>query len=196
MGNVGSIVNMIRHLGHEAVLANDAAGISQAKKLILPGVGSFDRGMQRLMENGLVEALTEKVVSHAVPILGICLGMQLMTQRSEEGSLPGLGWLPTQTIRFDASKVSEKIRVPHMGWNDVMPTAQTQLLDDQAPQRFYFVHAFHLDTLPLSYVMCTTHYGYSFISGVAHKNIFGVQFHPEKSHRFGMALIKNFIERC
>jgi glutamine amidotransferase len=136
------------------------------------------------------------VLNEGTPVLGICLGMQLMTSGSEEGNERGLGWLNATTVRFDAAKTNERIRVPHMGWNTVEPLKPHPLAHDlDRDARFYFVHAFHLANATAADSLFRTHYGYPFVSGMAHKNICGVQFHPEKSHRFGMKLLKNFIER-
>ncbi len=194
-GNLGSIANMLRVIGHTSVVTSDASEIAKANKLILPGVGSFDSGMQRLRESGLVEVLQQKVIKEKTPVLGICLGMQLMTAGSEEGTTRGLGWINATTIRFDAAKAQSSIRVPHMGWNTVERKLKNGITTDQLDDdRFYFVHGFHLHNVPTHQIMFTTEYGYEFVSGIAHENIFGVQFHPEKSHRFGMRLLKNFVE--
>jgi imidazole glycerol-phosphate synthase subunit HisH len=195
MGNIGSIVNMVRYIGHDIVVASSAEEITQAKKLVLPGVGSFDRGMKRLNENGMAAALNRKVLDDKIPILGLCLGLQLMTRGSEEGSMPGLAWLDADVVKFNPAVASEKIRVPHMGWNTVSVNTENPVLPLNESQRFYFVHAYHLGNLPVGQTLCTTHYGYNFASGAIARNIYGVQFHPEKSHRFGMRLLKNFIER-
>ena len=195
MGNLGSIANMVHRLGHVAVIASDAESIQHAEKIILPGVGSFDRGMKHLHENGLVDVLNSKVMIEKIPVLGVCLGLQLMACKSEEGNLKGLAWLNTNVVKFDDNKTDEKIRIPHMGWNVVRVCTNNPLIQNDGTQRFYFVHSYHLDTLPESQCISVTHYGYDFISAVAFKNIFGVQFHPEKSHRYGLQLLKNFIEK-
>jgi len=194
MGNVGSIVNMLRRLGHAAIVTSDAETILKAEKLILPGVGAFNLGMKRLHEMGLVEALNQKVLVERTPVLGICLGLQLMAKGSTEGEAEGLGWVDANVVRFDAAKAVTPIRIPHMGWNIAKPIAGNGLIDAAGPQRFYFVHGYHLSGLAPEQTLCTTDYGYEFASGIASGNIFAVQFHPEKSHQFGMRLIKNFIE--
>jgi glutamine amidotransferase len=196
MGNLGSIANMLKKIGAEAVISSDLSVIGRADKLILPGVGAFDSGMKKLHERGLPEILSEKVIAEKTPILGICLGMQLMTKRSEEGSLPGLGWIDAETIRFRFGvEGNEDLRVPHMGWNTVHPAGEGELFRGMTDElRFYFVHSFHLVCNDENDIAARTHYGYNFVSAVRRGNIMGVQFHPEKSHKFGMRLLKNFVE--
>lgn len=194
MGNLGSIANMLKKVGAKAVITGEHAKISQADKLILPGVGAFDAGMQHLRGRGLDTLLSHRVLREKVPVLGICLGTQLMTRRSEEGSSPGLGWISADTIRFRVERANLNLRIPHMGWNLVHPARQTSMLTDLgAEPRFYFVHSFHLMCDDPGDVLLTTHYGYEFVSGVQRNHIVGVQFHPEKSHKFGMQLFRNFV---
>ena len=190
MGNVGSICNMFKYLGVSAEVTRDAKRIATATKILLPGVGAFDAAMSRIQQYGLREVLDRKVLSERVPILGICLGMQLLTRSSEEGRLPGLGWLDATTRRFPELK---KLPVPHMGWNQVKTTRQSLLtagLDHGS--RFYFVHSYYVQASNESKVILTTTYGVTFHSAIQDGNIFGAQFHPEKSHRFGMHLLQNF----
>lgn len=191
MGNVGSILNMLRKIGAPACVASGRDTLANAQKLILPGVGSFDAAMTRLSELDLIPMLNQKVLVEKNPILGICLGMQLMTAGSEEGSLPGLGWLKARTVRFNFETPS--LKVPHMGWNDVKPRIAEGLWSgfDVAPS-FYFVHSYHLVCDDPEDVTGTTHHGYDFASAVRKDNICGTQFHPEKSHRFGLRLLQNF----
>jgi glutamine amidotransferase len=195
MGNLGSILNMLKKIGVEARLCADAADVGRAEKLILPGIGAFDVGMRSLASRRLIEPLNERVLLARVPVLGICLGMQLLAATSEEGQLPGLGWLRAETrrFRFDGG---EPLRVPHMGWNTVNVAASHALFEglDEEP-RFYFVHSYHLACHDSKDVVGVTHYGYDFPAVVARGNIMGTQFHPEKSHRFGMQLLKNFSTR-
>jgi glutamine amidotransferase len=183
LGNLGSIQNMLRKLGHPVEVVDDPERIDGASKLILPGVGAFDRGMDHLTERGLVGPLSKRVIADGVPILGICLGAQLMTRESEEGQRPGLGWLEARTVRF-FSREPHDLKVPYMGWNDVEPT--------RPHPRFYFVHSFHFECERADDVLATSTYGYRFASAFAFRNILGVQFHPEKSHKFGMKLLDNF----
>jgi glutamine amidotransferase len=192
MGNVGSVQNMLRHIGADARITDDPEAIRSAEKLILPGVGAFDRGMQRIDELGIRSILEDKVLGAHTPILGICLGMQLLTRGSEEGSLPGLGWIDGRTVRFDASS-TQTLKIPHMGWNGLSIHAQVPLLW-QLPEeaRFYFVHSYYVECDSSAQVAATTRYIVDFASVVAKGNIMGTQFHPEKSHRFGMQVLRNF----
>lgn len=196
LGNLGSIKNMLKKIGVESVITNDVQQIEQAAKLILPGVGAFDNGMQNLNTSGLTSVLNKKVLDQKTPILGICLGMQLMTAGSEEGSLPGLSWVKAKTIKFSASYNNNKVTVPHMGWEYVHQQKSSALLDGMYNEpRFYFVHSYYVASENNQDVLLTTKYGLEYVSGFEHGNIVGVQFHPEKSHKFGMLLFKNFIEK-
>ncbi len=193
MGNVGSIANIIKKVGGQARLSKSVDDLLAADKLILPGVGHFDTGMKNLRARGYVEPLTEKVVRQGTPALGICLGMQLLGRSSEEGDEPGLGWLDAETVRFELEP-SLKLKVPHMGWNTIRLVRDHPCFKGrEKPRRFYFVHAYHLRCLDESQVLATTRYGREFVSAVARDNIVGTQFHPEKSHRFGMELMHQFV---
>lgn len=192
MGNVGSIANMLLKIGAPAVITADANQIEAADKLILPGVGAFDTGMSNLQRSGLLPVLNAKV-EQGTPVLGICLGMELLTLGSEEGECAGLGWIAGRTVRFRFPDGTDRLNVPHMGWNRVRPTASTTLLHGLAAEnRFYFVHSYHVLCDAEADVAGWTPYGYDFASVVEHDNVMGTQFHPEKSHRFGMALLRNF----
>ncbi len=195
VGNLGSIQNMLKKLGTQSEIATDASTIERATKIILPGVGAFDAGMTQLNQSGLRSALDTAVLQRRVPVAGICLGMQLMTECSEEGILPGLGWLPAKTIRFVPS-TNETMKIPHMGWSLVTKAKQSSaldLLEDES--RFYFVHSYHVNCSNRNDVLLTAHYGsVQFDAAFERDNILGFQFHPEKSHRFGMMLFKAFIE--
>jgi imidazole glycerol-phosphate synthase subunit HisH len=194
-GNVGSILNMLKKVGHQAELSADPARIAAANKLILPGVGAFDVGMQNLADSGLLPVLNERVRSARIPTLGICLGMQLMVERSAEGKLPGLGWISGEAVRFQP--MAGALKVPHMGWNAVVPTLGSVLTDDlPVDPRFYFVHSYYIACRDEADVLLRTRYGVEFVSAFHRENIWGVQFHPEKSHKFGMRLLANFAERC
>ena len=194
VGNLGSIRNMLKKLGQASEISSDINKIKEADKLILPGVGSFDYGMTKLNEYGFIEVLNEKVMIEKVPILGICLGVQLMTKSSKEGQLPGLGWFDAETVPFEFSVTNELI-VPHMGWNTVTPDKESKLFQDMYEEsKFYFVHSFHLKANLKSDELLITEYGYNFVSALEHENIVGVQFHPEKSHKYGLKLLKNFAE--
>ncbi|WP_299735202.1 imidazole glycerol phosphate synthase subunit HisH [uncultured Endozoicomonas sp.] len=197
MGNSSSILNMIRKAGGEARLCSSPSDLAVATAIILPGVGSFDNGMTKLEKSGLLYVLRQKVIDEGVPFLGICLGMQLLFDTSEEGLLPGLGWLNGAVTKFDFSKLnlSQPLKVPHMGWNLVKPLNFDSLysgLEDEA--RFYFVHSYHVNCANESDILAVAHYGYEFTCSVQRGNILGVQFHPEKSHRFGIQFFKNFLK--
>jgi imidazole glycerol-phosphate synthase subunit HisH len=194
MGNLGSILNMLKKIGAQARVSADPAEIGEATHLVLPGVGAFDAGMERLEGTPLRAALDERVCDARVPTLGICLGMQLMTRGSEEGRRPGLGWVDARVVRFERAS---GLKVPHMGWNLVQPRRDSALLADlPEPARFYFVHSYYVQCRHDDDVLLTTYYGTPFTSAFRHGNVWGVQFHPEKSHRFGMQLLRNFAERC
>jgi glutamine amidotransferase len=192
-GNVASIRNMVRKAGFDSQISSDPAKILSASKLILPGVGHFDHGMQNLRERGLVEALNTRVLEQRVPILGICLGIQLFARRSDEGAAPGLGWLAADVVRFDVAQLGERLRVPHMGWSDVEIVRPHPIFEGlPRPSRFYFVHSYHLQCDTEELVTTRAYHGYSFTASVAQANILGVQFHPEKSHTFGLQVLRNF----
>lgn len=191
-GNVGSIANMLRRAGAEAIITADPEQIERADRIVLAGVGAFDSGMRKLRERGLVDLLHRRVRDGGTPLLGVCLGMQFFGSGSEEGQERGLGWLDAQAVGFRLPADS-KLKVPHMGWNvlEAGPGAERQhgILPDA---RFYFVHGYHLVCADRADVVAQTTYGYPFVSAVRRRNIFGVQFHPEKSHRFGLALMAHF----
>lgn len=194
MGNLGSIANMIKKIGGKVEITNDISIIKNAKKLILPGVGSFDRAMNNLEELNLIDVLKTKVIKEKTPILGICLGMQLMANKSEEGNKNGLGFIKGEVKKFSFNR-KNKFKIPHMGWNFIKIKKENPLLIDLNNQsRFYFVHSYHFVYEDEKDVLTTTNYDYDFVSSFAKENIIGVQFHPEKSHKFGMKLLKNFIE--
>jgi glutamine amidotransferase len=195
MGNIGSIANMIAKVGGHAEVSSDAASLRRAKKLILPGVGHFDRGMANLRELGLAPVLNEMVLERRVPVLGICLGMQLMCRSSHEGELPGLGWIDAEVQRLDAA-AHPGVKVPHMGWNVAKAVRESPLLDvaPSEPQRFYFVHSYFVACADPADVLAVTNYDGEFCSAFLRDNVCGVQFHPEKSHAFGMDLFRRFLE--
>ena len=197
IGNIGSVVNMIKFVGGECVVSSDPIQVAKATKLILPGVGSFDRAMRQLRELKLDEVIIKKAKVQKVPLLGICLGMQLLTNSSEEGKEKGLGLIPAETLSF--SKVFEsngiKERVPHMGWNKISIKTECDLfLESLQPSRFYFVHSFFVRCFHEQNVLIKAHHGIDFDAGIRKDNVYGVQFHPEKSHKFGKRLIENFIK--
>jgi len=193
-GNLGSIQNILRRVGEDSIITSDKDKIANAKKIILPGVGSFDTGMSNLMAMDLIEILRYKVLNEKVPILGICLGMQLLSKISEEGILPGLGWINAETKRF-AFKNTQEYKIPHMGWNFIKIQKESDLFRNMPNDaRFYFVHSFFLQPNDQYDILASSNYEIEFTSAIEKGNILGVQFHPEKSHKFGMTLLKNFID--
>ena len=193
LGNLGSIRNILKKIGAEAEVSGSAEVIGKATKLILPGVGAFDNGMSNLKEQGLIETLNKKVLEERIPVLGICLGMQLLTKRSEEGVLPGLGWIDAETLKFDTSRV-ERHKVPNIGWNYVHPVKESALMKDMYDDpRFYFVHSYYVKCNDPQDELLRSEYAVPYTSAVERGNIMGVQFHPEKSHKYGMKLLHNFI---
>lgn len=196
VGNLGSIRNMLKKVGATSQITNDIDLIAKADKLIIPGVGSFDYGMSKLNELNLAGILTKKAMEDKVPVLGICLGVQLMTRGSKEGVLPGLGWFDAETVPFNFAHLEENLIVPHMGWNRIRKNSNTPLMSDMYENpKFYFVHSYHLKADRPEDVMLYTTYGYEFASALEKDNILGVQFHPEKSHKYGMCLLNNFATR-
>ena len=194
-GNLSSIANMLKRVGCASVITSDAGHIADAKKLILPGVGAFDTGMRNLHELDLIEVLDRKAREEKVPILGICLGMQLFVSGSEEGDLPGLGWIDGRVLKFKPELPNQNLKVPHMGWNHIDQAKESKLFrETDSQQRFYFVHSYYVRPARDEDVLARTTYGETFASALERENIAGVQFHPEKSHKYGMKLLKNFAE--
>jgi imidazole glycerol-phosphate synthase subunit HisH len=195
MGNIGSIMNMIKKAGGESTFTSDHTIIREAEKLILPGVGSFDNGMKNLADKKLIDVLNQKVLGEKTKVLGICLGMQLMSAKSEEGQLSGLGWLDAETVRFQFSSGDSDLRIPHMGWNSICLKKEHFLFQNMPEDpSFYFVHSYHIVCHDNTDVLCTTPYGGDFVSAASRDNIMATQFHPEKSHKYGLQLIRNFVE--
>lgn len=190
VGNLGSVFNMFKRIGAKAIITSDVKEIQKADKILLPGVGAFDTAMAKLNESNLIPVIKEAVFSNKKPILGICLGMQLLTQRSDEGALAGLGWIEAETLSFQ--KVIKE-RIPHMGWNTITiknENPMTKGFDEES--KFYFVHSYYVSTKNIENKMFGAKYDINFDAGIFQDNIFGVQFHPEKSHKFGMKLFDNF----
>lgn len=193
LGNLGSVANMLKKIGVPARIAAEPAVLEEARALILPGVGHFDTGMRNLRSRGLEPVLRRQVLERGVPVLGICLGMQLLARRSDEGQERGLGWIDADVRRFDFP-AGTTLPIPHMGWNE-LEVAEPALFRGLEPRpRFYFVHSFHVVADRDSTVAAWATYGYRFAAAVRQAHVFGTQFHPEKSHRFGLAVLKNFAE--
>jgi len=195
VGNLGSIINMLKKVGFKAIASSDPEVLQQAEKIILPGIGAFDAGMNKLNERGLVPLLNDLALQKKVPFLGLCLGLQLMTLGSEEGQTQGLGWLDAETVRFRFDGEQSHLKVPHMGWNTIDLCRPHPLFTDLEPgSRFYFVHSYYVQSHDPAAVLAETEYGVRFASILGKGNIMGAQFHPEKSHKFGMRLLRNFAE--
>lgn len=194
LGNLGSIKNMLKKIGYDSTIIANPDDLKKSTKIILPGVGAFDTGIKNLTDRGWIEPLSKKVLVEKVPTLGICLGMQLMCKNSEEGILPGLAWVNAEVKKFNFESTS--LKIPHMGWNDVFSAKNSKLTqDDFTERRFYFVHSYYVTVANQDQVLFSTNYGSQFNSAFEKDNIIGVQFHPEKSHKFGLSLLKNFIEK-
>lgn len=192
LGNLTSISNMFKKLGIDALISDDIVVLKKSEKLILPGVGHFKKGMENLKSSGLVDMLNHFVLIQQKPILGICLGAQLMTQHSEEGDVAGLGWIDATTVRFDSSKL-DNLKIPHMGWSDIQIVDENPLWKDLPPTpRFYHVHSYHFKMSSIKQVSANALYGYEFTCAFRKNNIYGAQFHPEKSHKYGMKILENF----
>lgn len=195
LGNIQAFTNMYKRLGFDVCRATNAAELDGATKLILPGVGAFDHAMELLDASGMRPVLDDLVLKHHVPVLGICVGMQILADGSDEGRLPGLGWVPGRVRAFKTDARSAHLPLPHMGWNDVQPRAGARLfagLENDA--RFYFLHSFFFECAEPQFAAATTGYGLEFSCAVSSGNVHGVQFHPEKSHHYGARLLKNFAE--
>ena len=192
LGNIQAFYHIYTRLNLPVVIASNPDQLRGATKLILPGVGAFDWAMQRLNDSGMRSTLDELVLEQGVPVLGICVGMQMMALSSEEGVLPGLGWLDARVRRFETVRLAHKMVLPHMGWNDVTPVTDSPLFKGLDAPRFYFLHSYYFSPGQPSQTIATTHYGNDFTSAAGYRHIYGVQFHPEKSHSWGIQLLNNF----
>ncbi len=200
-GNIKSIRNMLKRIGVPSTITSEKQAVQDAEKIILPGVGHFDYGMRQLKQSGLIEVLNQKVLEEKTPLLGICLGAQMLGNKSEEGSENGLGWINMDIIKFKIEQMPPTCKIPNMGWNKISKSKTAlqnknkgvdlfQHLEEDA--RFYFVHSYHMLPLDTEVTLATANYGYEYAAAVQQGNIYGVQFHPEKSHFFGMRLLENF----
>lgn len=195
VGNIQALANIYKRLNIAVRIARTVEELAGAERLILPGVGAFDWAMARLEKSGMRGVLDDLVLSKGRPVLGICVGMQMMAKRSEEGSREGLGWIDAEVRKFERAVPSQRAYLPHMGWNDVEPRSQEGLFRDiGATGRFYFLHSYYVAPKDQSMIHAVTDYGRAFASSVRSGNIYGVQFHPEKSHQWGIQMLKNFAE--
>lgn len=194
LGNIQAFANIYRRLGLSVTLARTPEEMEGASKLILPGVGAFDWAMSQLNSSGMRDRLDEMVLGRKVAVLGVCVGMQMMATRSDEGKLPGLGWIDADVVRFDTSRLNQRTHLPHMGWNDVKPTEAANLFRGIKAPQYYFLHSYHMAPAAQEHVLATASYGDHFAAAVRSGNIYGTQFHPEKSHGWGVDLLRNFAE--
>ena len=195
VGNIFAFQNVYKRLDIPTKIAKSAADLNDVEKLILPGVGSFDYAMNQLNNSGMREKLDELVLEKKVPVIGICVGMQMMGNRSDEGELDGLKWIDAEILKFDERLIQQRTKLPHMGWNDVNPIEDHPLfigLEKEAI--FYFLHSFYFKCNNSNDIIANSEYGISFSSAVNHNNIYGIQFHPEKSHQYGEKLLHNFAK--
>lgn len=193
LGNIAAFASVYNRANIHVSIARTPSDLERASKLILPGVGHFDHAMQLLQNSGMRETLDEMVLRRKVPVIGICVGMQILARSSEEGDLPGLGWIDADVRAFKSWDAVRNMAVPHMGWNDVRPLSADKLFDDlEKDARFYFLHSYYMNCLRQEDVLATCNYGADFACAVRCANIYGVQFHPEKSHHFGNRLLRNF----
>jgi len=195
LGNVQAFVNVYKRLDIPVNVAKSTDDFIGTTKIILPGVGSFDRAIQQFNSSGMRELVEQLVVEVGIPILGVCVGMQMLANSSEEGKLPGLGWVNGNVKKFNVTSMLQSQNLPHMGWNNVVSEMEDGLFNDmEGKKRFYFLHSYYFDCFQESNIIGLTDYGFHFTSAIKKNNIFGVQFHPEKSHHYGAQLLKNFSE--
>lgn len=194
-GNIKAIARVYRQLNVDVMIARTPEDLEAASKIVLPGVGAFDQVMQNLVASGMADRLRQRVMDDGTPLLGICVGMQLLARRSDEGRLSGLGWIEADAKRLDGGALGQPVKVPHMGWNDIRPLREHPLLRGLAAEdAFYFLHSYHVSCDRRDDVLAEAAYGAAFDCAVGVRNVHGVQFHPEKSHLSGAKLLKNFAE--
>ncbi|MFN4289409.1 MAG: imidazole glycerol phosphate synthase subunit HisH [Permianibacter sp.] len=195
LGNIQAFANVYKRANIECRTARTAEELNGAKRIVLPGVGAFDYAMARLNASGMRDVLDDLVIKKGVPVVGICVGMQILAESSDEGVSAGLGWIPGKVRKFDVSQFRHSTHLPHMGWNDVVPGRPSRLFAGlESDARFYFLHSYYFDPKDQSHSLATSEYGIRFSSAVNLNNIYGVQFHPEKSHHYGIQLLTNFAE--
>lgn len=195
VGNINAFVNVYKRVGVPVKIAKTESDLEGAEKLILPGVGHFDYAMSKLNGSGMRDKLDDLVLNQKVPVIGICVGMQMMANHSDEGRLEGLKWIDASVKKFDESKINQVTRLPHMGWNDVKPVKDLELFKGlENDSIFYFLHTYYFECNNPSDVMAVSDYGIEFASAAQHENKYGIQFHPEKSHHYGEILLHNFAK--
>ncbi len=192
LGNIKALKNIYKKLNVSCKFINNPIDIEKVEKIILPGVGSFDNAIEKLKESNLLEVINYKVKIEKMPVLGICVGMQMMANKSEEGVLDGLGWITGKVKKFKQSSFSTKPFTPHMGWNNVEKLNNSIIFNGIEHPKFYFLHSYYLEPEDSSIITSTTNYGFDFCSSINHENIYATQFHPEKSHNFGVKMLENF----
>lgn len=195
VGNIRAFANIYKSIDVPYKICKSVSDLEDCTKVVLPGVGAFDHAMEKLYESGMKEKLDDMVLNQKVPVVGICVGMQMLAKRSDEGTSEGLGWIDAEVKRFDVTKIQYATHLPHMGWNDILPNKANPILKGlEKDAKFYFLHSFYFSCNKEEDAIASTEYGINFTCVVNRQNIFGVQFHPEKSHQFGITLLKNFSE--
>ncbi|MDX6182209.1 imidazole glycerol phosphate synthase subunit HisH [Flavobacterium sp. Fl-77] len=195
VGNINAFVNVYKRVNVSTKIAKTTADLEDAQKIILPGVGHFDHAMSELIKSGMREKLDELVMEKKIPVIGICVGMQMMGHSSDEGKLAGLGWIDASIKKFDETKIKQVTRLPHMGWNDVNPVILNPLFQGlEKDALFYFLHSYYFECNNPDDILATSDYGGQFACAAHHENIYGIQFHPEKSHHYGETLLHNFAK--
>jgi glutamine amidotransferase len=195
VGNINAFVNVYKRVNVPTKIAKTAADLVGAQKLILPGVGHFDHAMSELIKSGIREKLDELVMVRKVPVIGICVGMQMMGNSSDEGRFEGLKWIDASIKKFDETKIQQVTRLPHMGWNDVRPVVSNPLFEGLEKEAlFYFLHSYYFECNNTADILATSEYGGEFTCAAYHENVYGIQFHPEKSHHYGETLLHNFAK--
>ena len=195
VGNINAFVNVYKRVNVPTKIAKTASDLEDAQKIILPGVGHFDHAMSELIKSGMREKLDELVMIKKVPVIGICVGMQMMANSSDEGNSDGLKWIDASVKKFDETKIKQVTRLPHMGWNDVNPSVSNPLFNGlEKDALFYFLHSYYFECNNPTDILATSDYGGQFACAAHHENIYGIQFHPEKSHHYGETLLHNFAK--